>query len=92
LGIAVLGTSGRANTLRDSLLGDRFTNRVSVRLMRHATRLDLASFEDPVFYDKLERAAGRLPAAWVCWRPDERLPDAISLVSLSAGLIVFSPY
>ena len=47
---------GRANTLCDSLLGDRFTNRVSVRLMQHSTKLDLASFEDPVFHDKLERA------------------------------------
>src|SRR5436305_5233484 len=47
---------GRLNSLFDSLLGDRFTNRVSVRLMQHATELDLASFEDPVFYDKLERA------------------------------------
>src|SRR5512133_3323833 len=46
----------RANSLCDSLLGDRFTNRVSVRLMQHATVLDLATFEDPVFYDKLERA------------------------------------
>jgi ATP-binding cassette subfamily B protein len=27
---------GRANNLCDSLLGDRFTNRVSVRLMQHA--------------------------------------------------------
>ena len=47
---------GRANSLFDSLLGDRFTNRISVRLIEHATKLDLASFEDPVFYDKLERA------------------------------------
>jgi ATP-binding cassette subfamily B protein len=42
--------------LCDSLLGDRFTNYVSLRLMAHAGTLDLASFEDPVFYDKLERA------------------------------------
>ena len=57
LALAVLSdVLGRANTLCDSLLGDRFTNRVSVRLMQHATELDLASFEDPVFYDKLERA------------------------------------
>src|ERR1700674_2531146 len=57
LGLAIASDIlGRANTLCDSLLGDRFTNRVSVRLMQHANRLDLASFEDPVFYDKLERA------------------------------------
>ena len=46
----------RAVNLCDSLLGDKFTNHVSLRLMEHANRLDLVSFEDPVFYDKLERA------------------------------------
>ena len=46
----------RAVNLSDSLLGDKFTNHVSLRLMEHANRLDLVSFEDPVFYDKLERA------------------------------------
>ena len=38
---------GRANTLCDSLLGDRFTNRISVRLMEHASRLDLAVVRRP---------------------------------------------
>ncbi len=47
---------GRLISLTDSLLGDQFTNFVSLRLMRHATSLDLVSFEDPVFYDKMERA------------------------------------
>ncbi len=47
---------GRLVSLVDSLLGDQFTNHVSLRLMRHATSLDLVSFEDPVFYDKMERA------------------------------------
>ena len=93
-GLAVLGdVLGRANTLCDSLLGDRFTNRVSVRLMQHATRLDLASFEDPVFYDKLDRArrqtTGRMgllaSLLGVC-------QDTLSLVSLSVGLVVFSPW
>ena len=46
----------RAVNLSDSLLGDKFTNHVSLRLMEHANRMDLVSFEDPVFYDKLERA------------------------------------
>jgi ATP-binding cassette subfamily B protein len=84
---------GRANTLFDSLLGDRFTNRVSVRLMQHATALDLSSFEDPVFYDKLERArrqtTGRLTLLAsllnVC-------QDLLSLISLSGILFVFAPW
>ena len=57
IGLAVLSDLlSRAINLCDSLLGDKFTNHVSVRLMEHAGQLDLASFEDPVFYDKLERA------------------------------------
>ena len=94
LGLAILGdVLGRANTLFDSLLGDRFTNRVSVRLMQHATELDLAHFEDPVFYDKLERArrqtTGRLTLLAsllnIC-------QDTLSLISLSGVLFVFAPW
>jgi ATP-binding cassette, subfamily B, bacterial len=84
---------GRVNTLSDSLLGDRFTDLVSVRLMLHATELDLAAFEDPVFYDKLERARrqtnGRLTLLSSLLNMGQ---DALTLISLSAGLIVFSPW
>jgi ATP-binding cassette, subfamily B, bacterial len=47
---------GRVVTLLDSLLADKFTHCVTLKLMSHAASLDLASFEDAVFYDKLERA------------------------------------
>src|SRR6187549_139466 len=94
LGLAVLSdVLGRANTLCDSLLGDRFTNRISVRLMEHASRLDLASFEDPVFYDKLDRArrqtTGRMGLLAAVLSIAQ---DTVTLVSLSVGLIVFSPW
>jgi ATP-binding cassette, subfamily B, bacterial len=94
LGLAILSDIlGRLNTLCDSLLGDRFTDLISVRLMRHATELDLASFEDPVFYDKLERARrqtnGRLTLLSSLLNMGQ---DTLTLISLSAGLIVFSPW
>jgi len=94
LGLAVLSDLlARANSLADSLLGDRFTNRISVRLIEHATQLDLASFEDPVFYDKLERArrqtTGRIGLLAGVLNVAQ---DTLSLISLSAGLIVFSPW
>jgi len=94
LGLAVASDIfSRINTLCDSLLGDRFTNRVSLRLMEHADRLDLAFFEDPLFYDKLERArrqtTGRLGLLAALLSTGQ---DLLSLVSLSAGLIVFSPW
>ena len=78
---------GRANALGDSLLADRFTNKISVRLMKHAAKLDLVSFEDPVFYDKLERArrqtTGRVTLLASLLNIAQ---DSVSLLSLSAGL------
>ena len=86
--------AGPGVTLCDSLLGDRFTNRISVRLMKHATRLDLASFEDPVFYDKLERARRQTTGRRGLLDPPSSTScqDALSLISLSGALIVFSPW
>jgi ATP-binding cassette subfamily B protein len=46
----------RASGLIEGLLGDLFTNRISIRIMEHAATLDLHQFEDPNFYDHLERA------------------------------------
>src|SRR5689334_15666688 len=61
--------------------------------MQHASALDLASFEDPVFYDNLERArrqtTGRMGLMAGIMKVAQ---DMISLVTLSAGLIVFSPW
>lgn len=47
---------GRVSNLLEALLGDLFVNRMSVRLMEHAATLDLEHFEDPEFYDRLQRA------------------------------------
>lgn len=91
--LAILGDALlRGINLCDSLLGDQFTNHVSVRMMEHANRLDLVAFEDPVFYDKMERArrqtTGRLgmlaSLAGLC-------QQSITLISLSVGIIWFSP-
>src|SRR5258708_12761225 len=93
IGLAVLGDLlSRAINLCDSLLGDKFTNHVSLRLMEHATQLDLVSFEDPVFYDKLDRArrqtTARLGMLAVLSGMGRQTP---SLLSLSAAVVSFSP-
>src|ERR1700676_4563115 len=41
---------GRAIDYTDARLADEFTREVSLRVMNHATGLDLASFEDPGFH------------------------------------------
>jgi ATP-binding cassette subfamily B protein len=76
----------------DARLADQFAREVSLRIMRHAATLDLQSFEDPIFYDKLERARvqatdriGMLNAL------GRLLQQTITLVSLSVGVILYSP-
>ena len=91
--IAGLGNIlGRVIDYTDARLADQFAREVSLRIMRHAASLDLQSFEDPVFYDKLERARvqatdriGMLNAL------GRLLQQAITLISLSAGVIYYSP-
>jgi ATP-binding cassette subfamily B protein len=84
---------GRATALCDSLLGDRFTNYISLRMMSHATELDLVSFEDPVFYDKMERArrqtTSRLGMLASLAAMAQQL---VTLISLSIGILAFSPW
>jgi ATP-binding cassette subfamily B protein len=52
----ISGLLTRGVDYSDSLLADRYTDFVSVRVMRQAAALDLTTYEDPVFYDRLERA------------------------------------
>src|ERR1700727_2802441 len=52
----LLGLITRAIHYSDSLLANRYAQHVSVRVMEQAARLDLTTYEDPVFYDRLERA------------------------------------
>ncbi|HEU0119052.1 MAG TPA: ABC transporter ATP-binding protein [Bryobacteraceae bacterium] len=81
----------RAAGLAESLLGDRFTHHIGVRLMRHASTLDLASFEDPVFYDKLERARRQSAARLgMLSQIASLLQTVLSLLSVSVVIISFS--
>lgn len=83
----------RGIALCDSLLGDRFSNHISVRLMEHASRLDLVSFEDPVFYDKLERARRQ---SWSRLSMLAQLAglaqSCLTLLSVSAAVVSFSSW
>jgi ATP-binding cassette, subfamily B, bacterial len=40
----------------DIVMADRFMHHTSLRIMEHASRLDLTLFEDSAFHDKMERA------------------------------------
>lgn len=68
-------------------------NKTSVDLVHHAAKLDLYQFENPVFYDKLERARRQTSGRTVLLSQIfSQVQDIITLVSLAAGLIVFNPW
>lgn len=83
----------RGTALIDSLLGDLFANRTSVRLMEHAAALDMDHFEDASFYDKLERARRQTAGRVVLMSQVlGQVQDGITIVFLGAGLVVFNPW
>ena len=94
LGLAVLSDIlGRAVTLLDALLGDKFTNDISVKLIQHAATLDLIHFEDAEFYDKLERARQQTNSRHALMSMVfKQLQDVVTITFLAAGLIVMAPW
>ncbi|MBC7924067.1 MAG: ABC transporter ATP-binding protein, partial [Bryobacteraceae bacterium] len=93
-GLACFGAVlGRTVGYFDSLLADRFTRHVSVRVMSHASQLDLASYEDPVFYDKLERARVQATDRIAMIQAlGAILQQLIAAITLSAAIFWFSPW
>jgi ATP-binding cassette, subfamily B, bacterial len=84
---------GRAIDYTDARLADEFTREVSLRLIRHATRLDLALFEDPDFHDVLERARQQATDRIGMLNAMGRLLlQSVTLVTLSIPVIVYSPW
>ena len=83
----------RAITLFDSLLGDLFSNRTSIKIMAHAATLDLDQFEDSVFYDKLERARQQtIGRTMLLSQVMSQVQDLITMGFLAVGLMAFNPW
>src|SRR5258705_12180489 len=94
LGVGAVGEGlARLSSLLESLLGDLFANRLSVRLMHHAATLDLAKSEDSETYDHLERArrqtVGRIGLFALLLSTAQ---DLVTLASLAAVLLVQLPW
>ncbi|MBL7998375.1 MAG: ABC transporter ATP-binding protein [Candidatus Kapabacteria bacterium] len=89
----VWAIAARLRDVVDALLGDRFANETSVRIMQHAASLDLVMFEDATFYDKLERAR-RQTWGRVGLMSDalNQIQDVLTIISLAAGLMSFNPW
>lgn len=83
----------KASVAVESLFGDLCGDAISERLIQHAATLDLSHFEDPAFYDQLERAQrqstgriGLLPQLLSVGQ------DTLTLLSLGAAVLVYGPW
>lgn len=84
---------GRGIALVDGMLGEKFSNETSLRLMRHAATLDLEDFEDSELQDRLERArrqaSGRTSLIGQLFGQAQ---DVLTVITFAAGLVVFAPW
>ena len=93
-GLAVCtGLVGRLIDYLDTLLAGKYMNYISVRVMEHAASLDLIAYEDPVFYDRLERARVQAQDRLYMIQAIGRLiQQVITTITLSITIMIFSPW
>ena len=94
MALAVLaGILSRAVDYFDNLLADRYTHHVSVEVMRKAASLDVTVYEDPVFYDRLERARVQATDRLAMIQQMGRLiQQTVTAMAFSAVLVRYSPF
>jgi len=77
----------------DNLLADRYTHHVSIEVMRHAAALDVTAYEDPVFYDRLERARAQATDRLAMIQSMGRLlQQTVTAVVFTGALLYYSPW
>jgi ATP-binding cassette subfamily B protein len=92
--VAIFGSFlGRLVDYLDALLADKYTRHISIEVMKHAAELDLIAYEDPVFYDRLERARVQATDRLGMIQSIGRLvQQVITAGSLSVSILLFSPW
>ena len=87
------GLITRAIDYSDSLLSNRYTQHASVKVMEQAAKLDLTTYENPLYYDRLERARVQATDRLAMIQQMGRLvQQAITTLTFSAALAWESPW
>jgi ATP-binding cassette subfamily B protein len=83
----------RAIDFSDSLLANKYTRYVSVQVMQHASKLDLTAYEDPIYYDRLERARVQATDRLVMIQSIGRLElQLITAIGWSVAVMWYAPW
>lgn len=89
----LLGLMMRAIDYSDALLANSYTHYASVKVMEQAARLDLTTYENPAFHDRLERARVQATDRLVMIQQIGRLlQQVITTIVFSAALVIASPW
>src|SRR5581483_852154 len=71
----------------------KYARHVGIEVMRHAAQLDLIAYEDPLFYDRLERARVQATDRLAMIQMLGRLvQQVLTTITLSISIIYFSPW
>jgi ATP-binding cassette, subfamily B, bacterial len=94
LSIVALGeVLDRGSAAVEALFGDLCSNQINEKLIAHAGSLDLHYFEDPAFFDRLERAqrqtTGRIGLLTQLLTLGQ---DSVTLISLASAILFYSPW
>ncbi len=83
----------KASAAVEGLFGDLCSHHISEKIISHAAQLDLRHFEDPTFYDQLERAqrqtTGRIGLLTQLLSVAQ---DFVTLASLAAVIFIYGPW
>ncbi len=90
--VVVSDLMSRAITLTDSLLGDLYSIKSSITIIKKTNEINISLLEDSEFYDKLERARTQTTGrVGLMSNALGELQSLISIGTLIAGLIYFEP-
>ena len=83
---------GRVIDYYDRVLADRYTRYVSIQVMEHASSLDVQAYENPVFYDRLERARVQATDRLAMIQSLGRLfQQVVTTLAFSGAILYYSP-
>lgn len=83
----------RAIGFCDSLLGDLYMQHISIRVIEHASTLDITAFENPDYYDRLERAKAQATDRIAMIQMMGTLTQQVlTTIALAAYIAKFSPW
>lgn len=86
------GVFSRVIDYYDRVLADRYTRHVSIQVMEKASALDLQAYENPAYYDRLERARVQATDRLAMIQALGRLfQQVVTTVAFSSAILYYSP-